>query len=150
MKKLTFYLILALLISNLSVAQRDDHEKIESAKIAFYSQKLELTPEEAQEFWPVYNEFNQKKKDLKIEMRIARLEMGKSSISDAEAKKMISAQFEAKQKELDLSKSYFLKFQEIIPPKKVMKLAQAEREFHERIMKRIQQERHQRKPMGGN
>ncbi len=33
-------------------------EKIQSLKIAFITQKLQLTPDEAQKFWPVYNQYD--------------------------------------------------------------------------------------------
>jgi hypothetical protein len=33
-------------------------EKIQALKIAFITQKLKLTPAEAEKFWPVYNQYN--------------------------------------------------------------------------------------------
>jgi len=140
MKEFTILMILLLSCTGILLGQSENgQERIQTAKIAFLSQKLELTPEEAQKFWPVYNEFNQKKKDIQIERRIARLEMEKSSFSDDDAKKIISDEFKARKNELQLEEQYFQKFQEIITPKKVVKLAHAEREFNSRIIKRMQQ-----------
>src|ERR1035437_4885758 len=44
-------------------------EKMESMKIAFLTQKLDLTPDEAQKFWPVYNEFQKKREELRKKRR---------------------------------------------------------------------------------
>src|ERR1700749_3555559 len=33
-------------------------QNIEALKIAFISRQLELTPDEAQKFWPVYNQYS--------------------------------------------------------------------------------------------
>jgi len=151
MKEFKIIVILLLSCNGVLIGQpENDRERIQTAKIAFLSQKLELTPEEAQKFWPVYNEFNQKKKDIQIERRIARLEMEKSSFSDEDAKKMISNEFKARKNELQLEEQYFQKFQEIITPKKVVRLAHAEREFNSRIIKRMQRVQQNRNPRRGN
>ena len=144
-------MILLLSCTGILLGQPENgQERIQTAKIAFLSQKLELTPEEAQKFWPVYNEFNQKRKDIQIERRIARLEMEKSSFSDDDARKIISDEFEARKNELQLEEQYFQKFQEIITPKKVVRLAHAEREFNGHILKRVRQMQPDRNPRRGN
>ena len=42
-------------------AKEDWKEKIQSEKIAFLTLEIGLTPQEAQVFWPVYNEINEEK-----------------------------------------------------------------------------------------
>jgi Spy/CpxP family protein refolding chaperone len=49
--------------------QGEKKENIEAMKIAFITNKLELSPEEAQKFWPVYNQYNEKLKDLRKKRR---------------------------------------------------------------------------------
>ena len=57
MKRL-FILLLACLTLSLNAQEKKENrkEQIESQKIAFFTAELELTPEEAQLFWPVYNQ----------------------------------------------------------------------------------------------
>ncbi len=43
--------------------------KIEAQKISFITQQLDLSPEEAQKFWPLYNEMNNKKDAFHLEFR---------------------------------------------------------------------------------
>ncbi len=58
-------LTLFLLISGISFGQqKPDWEKIKSLKVAFITEKLSLTSKEAQSFWPVYNEFEEKRDAL--------------------------------------------------------------------------------------
>ena len=71
MKKTTFALILlisipALLINAQGRTDRspESREKFRSIKIAYFTEELELTSEEAEKFWPVYNEYDKKKSDL--------------------------------------------------------------------------------------
>ena len=49
-----------------SVAQEGQgNEKIEQLKIAFITKHLKLTTEEAQKFWPVYNQYEAEKKQVR-------------------------------------------------------------------------------------
>ena len=67
MKTKFLHLFLFLFISNWGFSQdfKEKKEKIRGLKIAFISQKLSLTPEEAEKFWPVYNKYDTKIMDLK-------------------------------------------------------------------------------------
>ena len=61
MKKIYLYIVFAF-IAGLARAQEDlpDQKKqqnIEALKVAFISKELALTPDEAQKFWPVYNQY---------------------------------------------------------------------------------------------
>ncbi|MGF1926294.1 MAG: hypothetical protein ACQUHE_19130, partial [Bacteroidia bacterium] len=57
-KNLVFLLLFTLLSGNaFAQGPRFDNEKIEAAKIAFFTQKLGLSPEEAKVFWPIYNDY---------------------------------------------------------------------------------------------
>ncbi|MEB8347550.1 hypothetical protein OO010_15985, partial [Flavobacteriaceae bacterium KMM 6898] len=50
-------LVLLLLITVVSFAQdRPDREKIKALKVAFITERLDLSSKEAQLFWPIYNE----------------------------------------------------------------------------------------------
>src|SRR5437879_9747223 len=46
-------------------------EKIKAARIGLITQRLGLTPEQAQKFWPIYNEFSQKRTELVTQYKAA-------------------------------------------------------------------------------
>ena len=66
-------LLLGILFLTSAVAQEEEEvvkdpkaqEKIKAARIAFITERLGLTPEEAEKFWPVYREFSNKRTGLK-------------------------------------------------------------------------------------
>ena len=63
-KKVPLILLIGFLVTSISAQrtnQQFDYEKFKSQKIAFITEKLNLTPKEAQEFWPVYNEFEKQR-----------------------------------------------------------------------------------------
>ena len=114
-------------------------EKVESMRIAFLTQKLDLTPEEAQKFWPVYNEFHKKREDLhkkrRDEMKSAKGNI--DSLSDKQVEALVDEEMTNRQKGLELEKEYHSKFKSVLPIKKVAKLYRAEEMFAHRLLEQI-------------
>ncbi|MEY3415919.1 MAG: hypothetical protein RL060_30, partial [Bacteroidota bacterium] len=66
MKKIIRYILTLLALASTAYAQNPgNREKIEAAKIGFISERLALTPKQAQTFWPIYNEYTFKKKEIR-------------------------------------------------------------------------------------
>lgn len=106
-------------------------EKINAARAAYITERLELTSQEAEKFWPVYHEYAQKRQDLRKQFREAR------KAGDSE-EKLLDLDLKIKQQELDLEKNYLARFQKIISAEKVMKLHQAEADFRRLLIRQIQ------------
>lgn len=112
-------------------------EKIMAMKVEFITSKLDLTVEEAQKFWPVYNEFVAKMDALEQKRRQMRRQNRGKELTDAEINKLIEFNFDIEQEILDLKREYDKKFKQVIPVQKVGKLYQAEHEFKREILKRL-------------
>jgi hypothetical protein len=115
-------------------------EKIKALKIAYITEQLQLTPEEAQVFWPVYNEFDQKRQELEIEIfgpKDKRPDI--ALMSDEEVDQFISRHFDKEEQMIDLREEYYKKFKEVLPVKKVFRLFEAEREFKMMLLERLQE-----------
>ena len=111
---------------------RPSGEKLEAQKVAFFTQKLDLSPEEAQVFWPVYNEYSKQKKEFR-EKRMPRIDP--EEIDDTQATEMLSQHFKNKELSLALDKEYAEKFSKVLAPKKVLMLFVLERRFKEEVLK---------------
>jgi hypothetical protein len=140
---LLFSLIFSLLL-NRSYAQDDNNsaEKIESQKIAFITKKLDLTPTESQNFWPIYNQYR-KELDALRKSKKENLQDSKKRIetmTDAELQKLIDENFLNEQKELDLKKKYYLEFKKVISIRKIVKLYRAEKEFTLQLVQSLNKE----------
>ncbi len=118
MKKMfTLMMIVALSLTGYVYAQDQpdpkEQEKIQALEIAFISRKLNLTTEEAQRFWPIYNEY---KRDVR-QVMIAQKNNSNRDIVDDE------------QKIIDVRKKYRDRFVGVIGQPRMNKFFQAEREF---------------------
>lgn len=115
-------------------------EKIKAAQAAYITERLGLTPEEAEKFWPVYREYSQKRQGLRDEFNTAR-KSGKSE------KDILDMELKMKQDQLDLEKDYSQRFQKVITPQKLMNLRQAEGDFRRLLLRQIQDRQNQAERM---
>ena len=124
-------------------AQDEPHkgkwEKYRSEKVSFLTDKLELSPTEAQKFWPVYNELEKMRweaqkmrRDLEIKVRDA-----EASLSKKDAIQLTKDFTGSMEKEGALLVRYNEEFLKILPPEKVLKLYQAENEFRMYMIKKF-------------
>ncbi|MCX7638718.1 MAG: hypothetical protein N2044_12815 [Cyclobacteriaceae bacterium] len=144
------YLFVVLLsIFSLQVIAQEESEKdpkarqrIEAARIAFITERLGLTPEEAERFWPVYREFVQKRMELRKQFELQRKIQGNNP-SEEQQRKLVEMDLQLKQQELDLEKEYSGRLLQAVPPQKLLALRQAEADFRAMVLRQIQQRQFQ-------
>lgn len=112
--------------------KKESRDRIEAQRIAFITQKLSLTPDEATKFWPVYNEHKDELKEMRDDMERPDL----INITDAEATVIMERHLEQEQKRIEMKKKLFTKLRTIIGPKKVLMLHAAEKEFNRELLRR--------------
>jgi len=138
MKNLSILLFVC--IAFFSFSQNESrNEKVETMKIAFLTNKLNLTAKEAQLFWPLYNEYTQKTETLRKAKKSEydEIKSKNATPSDKEIAAFMEEVFLTKQKELDLQKEYYNKYIKILPMKKVALLYQAENQFKKELLRII-------------
>lgn len=115
-------------------------DKIKSQKVAFITTRLNLTPEESAQFWPIYNQFETDMRELRLERR-EELHMDLETLPDDELKQKMVERFDLEQKELDTKKKYHQQFLKVLEPQKVAQLYQAEHEFRRELLKQLDKQR---------
>lgn len=108
---------------------RSAFEKIEKEKIAFFTLHLELSSREAREFWPVYEEFQNRRNDFLSEKQalLQSVIRNHGNLQENNAKETADRYIEIQVKEIELVEEFHKKFKAVLPPKKVMLLYQAEK-----------------------
>lgn len=137
-------IVVVLFISKIGFSQdcpkyKENREKIEAEKVAFLTNKLDLSVKDAQAFWPVYNEFQEKKDALFIEKRKLSRNINKNleTMSDAKIIEGLNKINELKMAEVKLEKEYNDKYLRILSPKKTVLLHKSEREFKRTLLKKL-------------
>ena len=141
MKNLIFTIVLLNSLSFFSQESKSD--KVEAMKVGFITNKLELTAKEAQTFWPLYNEYNSKLEKLRKTKKsdFDDLKNKSENVTDKELEAFINEVFSSKQKELDLQKEYYEKYEKVLPIKKVALLYQAENQFKRELLRKIKEKK---------
>ena len=128
MKKI---LIFSFLMFGLSTYAQQDDSRVEAAKKEFLIKEMELTPQEAEAFFPIYSEYNQKRKEARKSLRAERKNM--SGTSEGSIDKIIDME----QSLIDLQKEYLEKFRKVLPEKKIVLLIESEKKFKAMMMQRL-------------
>ena len=127
--------------SSVAMAQngrpQDRRENVEAAKVAFLTDKMGLTAEQSQKFWPLYNEYEAKRRELVRSYRSGYRE-DVDQLSDQEAKARLDGMFSTREKELELEKEYVARYQRVISSNQIIKLYRSEREFTKLLLKRLE------------
>ncbi len=133
MKKILFVILIAFIGSNLAAQTLDDYmevqrEALKTEKKVVVTEAMMFTDAESTVFWPMYNEYNDKKYILntKVYQLIKKFADNYETMSDETAIELWQENMKIKQELLKLEKSYFAKFQKIMTGKKVMRYFQTE------------------------
>tara|TARA_B110000046_G_scaffold126076_1_gene132540 strand:+ start:1087 stop:1572 length:486 start_codon:yes stop_codon:yes gene_type:complete len=138
-------LIVCLLMSSFTLLSQgkskknERKEQIEQAKIAFISRKIELTTEQAENFWPIYNEMQAEikahRKSIKTDLK--QLKSDSLNQDDKSYENALNDRHEDAIKFLEIKKEYSRKIGELLGYKKVFDLGDAEIAFKKQLVNRM-------------
>ncbi|CAL66028.1 hypothetical protein [Christiangramia forsetii] len=136
MKK--FILILCVLFSTSQmIGQENDkdaqREKIKALKVAFLTQELNLNDKLAEKFWPIYNEYESKKRELHKREHIELENV--ECIDENKANDLLDEFLSVENEEYKIKKQLFKDLKQIISAKDIIKLHKLEDEFHKKLIK---------------
>ena len=143
MKKI--YIVIALIcFATQLFAQRNINERIKVQKIAFITERLDLSASEAAKFWPVYNEFEKTTESLrKGDLQEIRKAIRGGNLSDNEAQDLLNRFMAAEEKMHQAKKDLVRKLKNVIPPQKIIALKTAEDAFNKKLLEQLRKRREQ-------
>lgn len=143
MKHFILFFCIAFFYTNAIQAQfnKESREKIKTLKIAYLTEQLELTPKEAEQFWPIYNVYDEKQLQLRFASRNAMKKALKGAensdnITEKEAEELIALKLKNDKELYEVQKEFVDKAKKIISNKKIVKLQVAEMEFARKLMRK--------------
>ncbi|KRG30258.1 hypothetical protein [Salegentibacter mishustinae] len=135
MKNLLIILLMFSGLWQMQSQEKDDshREKIKELKTAFFTQELNLDKKKAQQFWPIYNEYESELHKLrKREHRdIPNLEC----ITEDDAENMLDEYVAIEKQDYILKQKLFNDLKEIMTAQEIIKLHKLEDEFHKKLIK---------------
>lgn len=143
-------LIAVLMVSSLFAQERKlkrpDQDKMKAFKIAYITDKLDLTVEEAEKFWPIYNENEKIMAELRKQEGLAIKKYIKErsdieNITEDQAKEIVSSVRNIEEKIDQQKEKIYNRLKKILPYKKMLKLQVAEREFKRSLLRKLKKRR---------
>lgn len=121
-------------------------KEIKAQKTAYLTTKLGLTTEEAQRFWPIYNEYDDAREKLRKEMRdLHKSGKEEGGLTEATAKVMLTKGLDIRTRELELERTYSERFSKSIGALKTVQLVKAERDFNKEVLRRFRDRMEERR-----
>lgn len=111
-------------------AQPTPREKLEAYRVAYITRQLDLSPAEAEKFWPLYNQYA--KEIMQVNQQRAATNAGKVQTATP-----AKSDLEYDQQILDIRKRYYEQFKKVLPPAKVEHLYKAEHDFKVHVVKQL-------------
>ncbi len=145
MKKVLTAIIVLLIVSAFEVnAQgQEDLDKLTAYKIAFFTQKLNLSSSEAEKFWPVYNDYSARKSKIQLE-RVALMRyamQNEANLSEQELSSTADKLAQSFADEANLTVTFNADIKKILPPAKMIKLFQSETQYKQQLLRELNQRR---------
>ena len=139
-------LIILLLFAGTIQAQRPGNDQIQALKTAHITQALNLTSEEAEKFWPIYNKHEERIRELKQSERqmIRRMESDLEGMSEKEADELLVRSIDHKKQMLAQFESLMSELKGVISNKKILLLQKAEEDFKRMLLRRMNERKKNR------
>jgi hypothetical protein len=143
-----FLIILVVPVIKLS-AQNTNLEKLNDYKIGFFTKKLNLTSQEAEKFWPVYNDYQGQRNQVQIEkLKLNRnFNLNESTLSDKQLGEMGDKYINCLVQESDLAVAFHKKLKEVLPPVKVIRYYQAENQYKIQLLNELRDVKQQQRQL---
>jgi hypothetical protein len=143
----TYHYILTLLVFILCQKgfgqSNQAREKIEAARIALITERLGLTPEQAEKFWPVYHEYDQKRRELARDLQQARNQVDINNMTEEQSQELMKMSLDIREKQVQLEKQYAQRLTRVISAQQLLSLKKAEDDFRRMILRRLEERKNQ-------
>ncbi len=117
---------------------KEKKEQIRALKVALYTTELELTTNEAEKFWPIYNVYDDKQFELRHNRMCSSIKKMDSSTLDKMTEKEANtylSQMESTEEQLFLLRKKFIStIKGVLPAVKILKLKKAEENFNRKLL----------------
>lgn len=143
LSKLGVLALFLLMLTGVYSQRRPGMEKIKTLKVAFITERLDLSSKEAQAFWPIYNEHEENMQAIKSkERREIRAKLFDfDNMSEGEAASLLKQTIALEKEKYEMNVAFLARMSDVISAKKTFLLIKAEEDFKKRLLKEIQQRR---------
>jgi hypothetical protein len=140
LRKIGLLLVAMLMISTIGFTQNRKMERVQALKVAFITDKINLTSSQAERFWPVYHKYENDVRDLRRSY-LNQNETKTKGFSRQQAQRYIDDNLDYQEAVIDLKRKYKDQYLKVISPKQLSDLYAAEHEFKQILIQKLRERR---------
>lgn len=118
-------------------------ERIQALRVAYFTEQLALTPDEAKVFWPVFDAYADEIDLVRKQNRILKqdIRFNAAEMDDKELESIADEYIELKKKEYEITAKYYPQFKKVLSPAKLVAFYRADQEFPKWVLNQLRQMR---------
>lgn len=139
MKKSIYSILILIFFSQMAFAQGQgsfDKEKLKDARIAFITDRLDLSSQQAEKFWPIFNKYSESREANLRKMASLNPRKEEGEISDSQAKTMITERFKLQRQMVADEEKFVQEVSSVISYSQILQLNGIARDFTRMIYQR--------------
>ena len=123
-------------------------ERFQAQRVAYFTEKMQLTPQEAERFWPVYNDYTNRKNKLEEESRniLKFLSRNSANMAERELLESMNNYIQLQEKIQQPLTEYHKEYLKLLPPQKVAMIYATETQYRNFLLNQIRDNRQERAP----
>jgi len=141
--------MILLMHHSLTLAQNRTAESwAQEQKVRFFNENLQLTAAESAKFWPIYNDYQNRRDKITADRNnlVAYFQANSANMTAAEANETVNRFILYQQQETELLVTYTKRFREFLAPDKVIRIYIVENEFKKWLLENLRENRTQTTP----
>lgn len=140
----TTFFVLAFAFAAMAQPPMEDEsrrEKIERLKRAYISEKLDLNVQEAEKFWPIYNEFAKKREGIRKSLSKAHKYLRDQEPPEKETLQTVDEIAAKRKEEIELENQFAHDVMPVLGVVKTRRLLSLEEDFRKAMMQKLKERR---------
>ncbi|MCB0426351.1 MAG: hypothetical protein KDD16_03435 [Mangrovimonas sp.] len=134
-------LLITVFLAITTFVNAQNRDKLKALKIAFITERLDLTQSEAQKFWPIYNAFEEKEREFRRDNFMERRNLKWEDLTEEDAQKLID-DFIKNEDEMHAHRQKFIAdLRKVLPAKKIILLKKTEDDFKQEMLEQYKMRR---------
>ena len=117
---------------------RDKQDRIKAIKVAYITEEINLTSQQSQQFWPLYNEYHS---SLKVINQSVRTSNRLRDMTDEQISIFIEKKLNTEEAKIDLQRKYLKMYKEVLSIRQIAQLYRAEIKFKKELLRRAKERR---------
>lgn len=141
-RKFIWLVVLFISLQQWVMGQPSRRERVEAERVAFITKRMQLTPQQAQGFWPIHTQYEKEERLIKQKYRT---QISIASMTELDAEEAIEKRLRMEEELLALKKNFFSRFKTVVSARQVLLFQKSNAEFKQYLLEEIRKRRSNRR-----